>query len=100
MAQVNFVCHGSVSRDALELVSYLRNDISDLVRYELNLCILSMKCCAKVAGYYYHEKKEANHAGTENTEAKQKEGSHFRKKSFMQRRGDTKKKRKVFKQIK
>jgi len=44
-----------------------------------------------------------NHAGTENTEAKQKEGSHFRKKSFTQRCGDAKKRRKKeksFKQIK
>jgi len=37
------------------------------------------------------KKKDVNHAGTENTEAKQKEGSHFRKKSFTQRRGDAKK---------
>jgi len=47
------------------------------------------------------KRKEVNHAGTESTEAKQKEGSHFRKKSFAQRRGDAKKKKKekFFKQI-
>ncbi len=32
-----------------------------------------------------------NHGETENTEEKQKEVSHFRKKIFMQRRGDAKK---------
>jgi len=39
------------------------------------------------------KKKDVNHAGTENTDAKQKEVSHFRKKSFTQRRGDAKKKK-------
>jgi len=46
------------------------------------------------------KKKEVNHAGTENTETKQKEGSHFRKKSFTHRRDAKKRRRKYFMQIK
>jgi len=61
---------------------------------QLVLSTLSMEGCAKVAGILIAKKKEVNHADTENTEAKQKEGFHFRKKSFTQRRGDAKKRRK------
>jgi len=56
--------------------------------------LLSMKCCANVAGFFTTKKKEVNYRGAENTEAKQKVGSHFRKKSFAQRHGDAKKRKK------
>jgi len=35
--------------------------------------LLSIKCCAKVAGFFTAKKKEVNHGDAENTEAKQKE---------------------------
>ncbi len=39
-----------------------------------------MKCCAKVAGYFHHEKKDVDHWHTGNTEAKQKGSARLLKK--------------------
>jgi len=41
--------------------------------------ILSLKCCAKVAGFFTAKKKDLNHGDAENTEAKQKEEKNMEK---------------------
>jgi len=61
-----------------------------------------MKCCAKVAGYFYREKERCEprrHGDTENTEAKQKEVSHFRKKFHVKTRRRNEKGKRLIVQI-